>query len=84
MEPGALGAERAAEVLPDFVRRIKAAGVTDKLIYGSDGPQFPGYAGRHLEAFVIAMKDADYTVEEMRQILSDNFSTVFGTPKFRL
>lgn len=78
MEPGALGAERAAEVLPDFVRRIKAAGVTHKLIYGSDGPQFPGYIARHLEAFVAAMKDADYSVDEMRRILSGNFDRVFG------
>jgi predicted TIM-barrel fold metal-dependent hydrolase len=84
MEPGALGAERAAEVLPDFMKRIKAGGVTRKLIYGSDGPQFPGYTASHLEAFVTAMRDADYTVEEMRMILADNFSHVFGLPEFRL
>jgi predicted TIM-barrel fold metal-dependent hydrolase len=83
LEPGALGAKRAAEVLPDFVRRIKARGVTHKLIYGSDGPQFPGYVGRHLEAFVTAMRDADYTPEEMRNILADNFSRVFGLPAFQ-
>ncbi len=83
LEPGALGAERAAEVLPDFVRRIKAGGVTRKLIYGSDGPQMPGYTGKHLKAFVIAMKDADYTVDEMRDILANNFSRVFGLPEFQ-
>jgi predicted TIM-barrel fold metal-dependent hydrolase len=78
MEPGALGAERAAEVLPDFVTRIKNAGVTHKLIYGSDGPQFPGYIGKHLQAFVVAMQDADYTADEMRMILAGNFYRVFG------
>jgi predicted TIM-barrel fold metal-dependent hydrolase len=83
MEPGALGADRAAEVLPDFVRRIKDGNVTHKMIYGSDGPQFPGYIGKHLEAYVTAMKDADYTVEEMRNVLADNFSRVFGLPKFQ-
>jgi predicted TIM-barrel fold metal-dependent hydrolase len=84
MEPGALGAERAAEVLPDFVRRIKAGNVTHKLIYGSDGPQYPGYISRHLENFVAAMKDADYTADEMRMILADNFSRVFGLPEIEL
>jgi predicted TIM-barrel fold metal-dependent hydrolase len=83
MEPGALGAERAAEVLPDFLGRIKAAGVAHKLIYGSDGPQFPGYVGRHLEAFVTGMKNADYTVDDMRGILAGNFSRVFGMPEFQ-
>ncbi len=82
LEPGAMGAERAAEKLPEFVRRIKDGNVTHKMIYGSDGPQFPGYIGRHLEAYVAAMKDADYTVEEMRYVLADNFSRVFGMPKF--
>lgn len=84
MEPGALGAERAAEVLPDFVRRIKAGNVTHKLIYGSDGPQYPGYISRHLENFVAAMKDADYTADEMRMILAGNFSRVFGLPEIEL
>lgn len=84
LEPGALGAKRAAEVLPDFVQRIKKGKVIDKLIYGSDGPQFPGYLRSHLEAFVGAMQDADYTTEEIRMILSDNFSRVFDMPKFEL
>lgn len=84
LEPGALGAARAAEVLPDFVRRIKAGNVIHKLIYGSDGPQYPGYISSHLENFVAAMKDADYTADEMRMILAANFSRVFGLPEFRL
>lgn len=84
MEPGALGAKRAAEVLPDFVRRIKDGDVIHKLIYGSDGPQYPGYVSRHLDNFVAAMKDAGYTSDEMRLILADNFSRVFGLPKFEL
>jgi predicted TIM-barrel fold metal-dependent hydrolase len=70
--------------LPDFVQRIKKGKVIDKLIYGSDGPQFPGYLRGHLEAFVGAMQDAGYTTDEMRMILSDNFSRVFDMPKFEL
>lgn len=84
LEPGALGATRAQEVLPDFVRRIKDGNVIHKLIYGSDGPQFPGYVAQHLENYVAAMKDAGYTKDEMRMILADNFSRVFDLPKFEL
>ena len=84
MEPGALGAERAAEVLPDFVRRIKDGKVVHKLIYGSDGPQIPGYVRKHLQNYVAAMMAAGYTREEMRMVLSGNFSRVFGLPEFEL
>ena len=84
MEPGALGARRAEEVVDDFVARIKAGGVIDRLIYGSDGPQVPGYVGRHLEAFVAAMERADYTADEMRIVLSGNFSRVLGVPPVEL
>jgi predicted TIM-barrel fold metal-dependent hydrolase len=84
MEPGALGARRAVEVLPDFLRRIKAADAANKLIYGSDGPQFPTYVKRHLEAFVTGMLDAGFTTDEMRMILSGNFTRVFGLPDFEV
>jgi len=82
LEPGALGARRAENVLADFLARVKAAGVIDKMIYGSDGPQIPGYVKSHLAAFVAGMQGAGYTVEEMQAILSGNFSRVFGLPPF--
>ena len=84
MEPGALGARRAEAVLPDFLGRIKRANAAQKLIYGSDGPQFPTYAKSHLNAFVTGMQNAGFTTEEMRMILADNFSRVFGLPKFEV
>ncbi|MEO8224303.1 MAG: amidohydrolase family protein, partial [Gammaproteobacteria bacterium] len=82
LEPGALGARRAENVLADFLARVKAAGVIDKMIYGSDGPQMPGYVKSHLEAFVAGMRAAGYTAEEMRAILAGNFSRVFSLPAF--
>ena len=69
MEPGALGAERAAEVLPDFVRRIKAGEVVHKLIYGSDGPQIPGYVGKHLRNYVAAMVDAGWVRSSINKVV---------------
>ncbi len=84
LEPGALGAERAEHVLHDYLERIRAGGVIEKLLYGSDGPQLPGYVQSHLEAFVAGMKAVGYTTEEMRLILADNFTRVFGMPKIVL
>ena len=82
LEPGALGAKRAEGVLADFLGRVKAAGLTGKMIYGSDGPQQPGYVKSHLERFVAGMEQAGYTVDDMRAILSGNFCRVFGLPPF--
>jgi predicted TIM-barrel fold metal-dependent hydrolase len=80
LEPGALGAERAAGVLPDFLKRIHTAGLASKMIYGSDGPQMPGYIKEHLQRFVAAMEAGGYSVEQMRMILAGNFRRVFGVP----
>ena len=84
LEPGALGAERAEHVLHDYLERIRAGGVVEKLLYGSDGPQLPGYVKSHLEAFVAGMQAVGYTTDEMRLILADNFTRVFGMPKIVL
>ncbi|MEZ5566679.1 MAG: amidohydrolase family protein [Gammaproteobacteria bacterium] len=40
LEPGALGAKRAAPLLADYLQRIKRAGLASKLIYGSTGRSF--------------------------------------------
>ena len=82
LEPGALGAKRADNVRLDFLKRLKTAGVIPKMIYGSDGPQVPGYVKSHLERFVAGMQESGYSVDEMRAILSGNFSRVFGLPPF--
>jgi predicted TIM-barrel fold metal-dependent hydrolase len=81
LEPGALGAERAEAVRLDYLERVKTAGVIEKLIYGSDGPQFPGYLKSHLEAFIAGMVEAGYSADDMRLILADNFKRVFDTPR---
>ena len=78
LEPGALGADRAEHVIDDFVIRMKQGGVLHKVIYGSDGVQFPGYLKSHLEAYVSAMQRNGYTASEMRQVLSGNFTRIFG------
>ncbi len=78
LEPGALGATRGQYVVDDFVRRMKDGNVLHKVIYGSDGVQFPGYVKSHLENYVAAMLRNGYTAEEMQLVLSGNFARAFG------
>lgn len=78
LEPGALGADRGEPVIDDFVVRLKEGNVLHKVIYGSDGVQFPGYLKSHLENYTAAMKRNGYTSDEMRQVYSGNFSRLFG------
>jgi predicted TIM-barrel fold metal-dependent hydrolase len=78
LEPGALGADRGEDIVDDFVVRMKQGGVLNKVIYGSDGVQFPGYLKSHLDNYVAAMQRNGYTADEMRQVLSGNFIKVFG------
>lgn len=84
LEPGALGAERADPVRADFLARIRRGGVVARMIYGSDGPQRPGYVKTHLERFVAGMVAAGFTVEEMRMVLAGNFTRVFKLPPISL
>ncbi len=81
LEPSALGSKGSdptGENLPEAMRRMRAAGLVDRIIYGSDGPQSPGFARDYLERTVEAMRGSGYTVEDMRAVLSGNFSRVFG------
>ncbi len=77
LEPGALGARKAEKVLIDYLRIIKENNLIDRVIYGSDGPQFPGYTNSHLERFVLTMQDSNYTTAEMRALLQTNFEQLF-------
>ena len=77
LEPGALGARKAEKVLTDYLRIIKENNLVDRVIYGSDGPQFPGYTNSHLERFVEAMQASNYSTAEMRALLQTNFEQLF-------
>ena len=78
LEPGALGATRAAKLLDDFVVRLKKGNVLHKVIYGSDGVQFPGYVRKHLQNYVNAMLRNGYTTDEIEMVVSKNFARVFN------
>ena len=72
-----MGARKAEKVLTDYLRIIKENNLVDRVIYGSDGPQFPGYTNSHLERFVEAMQASNYSTAEMRALLQTNFEQLF-------
>lgn len=78
IEMGALGSPRADELTAIVMRRFREAGVLDRVLYGSDGPQGPGYVRKHMARTVTAMQAEKYSVAEMRAVLSGNFQRVFG------
>ncbi len=80
IEMGALGSPRADELTAIAIKRFREAGILDRVLYGSDGPQGPGYVRKHLQRTLAAMTAEGYTLAEMRAVLSGNFLRVFAVP----
>lgn len=83
LEPSALGSKGSdptGENLPAAMTRLREAGLVDRIIYGSDGPQSPGFVEDYLDRTVAAMRSAGYSKEEMRAVLAGNFARVFAVP----
>lgn len=81
LEPSALGSDSSdpdGDNLTESLRRIREAGLVDRIIYGSDGPQSPGFVASYLEGTIEAMERAGYTAEEAQAVLAGNFADVFG------
>ncbi len=84
LEPSALGSngsDPTGENYKEIIRRVREEGLIDRIIYGSDGPQFPGFLKSYSERTVQAMLASDYTSEEARLVFSQNFETVFGVSR---
>lgn len=81
LEPSALGSassDPTGENLKEAMRRMREAGVVDRIIYGSDGPQSPGFVKSYLERTVTAMRETGYSQQEAADVLAGNFARVFG------
>ncbi len=84
LEPSALGSngsDPTGDNLRVAMRRMREAGLVDRILYGSDGPQSPGFVGTYLARTVAAMQAAGYTVDEARAVLTGNFARVFAVPE---
>ena len=65
-------------------QKIKEKDLIDRVIYGSDGPQRPGFISEYLERNIYAMEQNEYTVEEVKAVLSENADRAFGLPSVSL
>lgn len=81
LEPSAFGSASGdpdGSRLAFAMKQIKENGLVDRVIYGSDGPQSPGFVKDYLERTIKAMKASQYTNKEMQDVLGANFIRVFG------
>ena len=81
LEASALGSssnDPDGDILTSVYQDAKDLNLIDRMLYGSDGPQFPGYLQTYLESTLAAMERADYTVDEAERVLDKNFNELFG------
>ena len=76
LEPSALS-DDADFRLPYAMDRMRQDGLVDRIIWGSDGPQSPGFVDRYVDATVEAMLASDYSVDEAQAVLAGNFDRAF-------
>lgn len=84
LEPSALGSQTSdpsGDNLAATYAAMQEAGVVDRIVYGSDGPQSPGFVAEYLARSLEAMERAGYTPSEARMVLSTNFAALFGVPE---
>ena len=80
-EPSALGSGASdpdGTLYTKVLLRTKEEGLIDRMIYGSDGPQFPGFLADYATRTRDAMQAAGYTVEEAQDVFKNNFVRLFG------
>ena len=81
LEPSAFGSNSGDPEqvhLLHALQRVREEGLTDRLIYGSDGPQSPGFARTYAERTLYALDQADWSVDEAEAALSGNYARVYG------
>ena len=81
VEPSAMGSEGSdpeGTNLPLALRRFREEGLVDRVLYGSDGPQAPGFLADYLDRTLTAFEKAGYTAAEAEAVLGGNFDALFG------
>lgn len=80
LEPSALGSrarEDGVGNLETVLTAVRDAGLVDRLIYGSDGPQSPGFLERYIADTLTAMEEVGFSVDEVEAMLRGNFERVY-------
>lgn len=75
---GSSGSDPEGTNLPIVLRSIREAGLVDRLVYGSDGPQRPGFVKDYLARTLRALEKAEYSEQEAQAFLADNFLALIG------
>jgi predicted TIM-barrel fold metal-dependent hydrolase len=73
---GSGGSDPTGENYGRVLSAIKERGLTSRLVYGSDGPQRPGFVKDYLQRTLAAMDAADYDVDEAAAVLKGTLSTL--------
>ncbi len=67
-----------ASQLPYVVQKIKEYEIVHKALWSTDGPQYSGMVKSYLNHCLTIFKEAGFTGEELRAVLSENGAKVFG------
>ena len=80
LEPSAFGSDASdptGALLTQVYQDIKEQGLIERMVYGSDGPQSPGFTAKYLKRNVEAMMNAGYTAEEAQRVLYGTAQELF-------
>jgi predicted TIM-barrel fold metal-dependent hydrolase len=85
LEPSAFGSRTSdpeGTVLTEMYTYIKENGLIEKMIYGSDGPQSPGFLADYAQRNIEAMRNADYSAAEVERVLSGSAIELYQLPEY--
>ena len=83
LEPSAFGSRSSdpeGEVLTEVYTFVKENDLIDTMIFGSDGPQSPGFIADYTERNIDAMQRAGYTVDEAQRVLAGSAKELYNLP----
>ncbi len=81
LEPSAMGSassDPTGEMMAQAMTRFREEDLVGRVVYGSDGPQYPGFVAEYLERAIAAMEAADYSADEAQQVLAGTARELFG------
>jgi uncharacterized protein len=73
---GSAGSDPEGTNYGQILSAIRERGLASRLVYGSDGPQRPGFVKDYLQRTLAALDAADYELDEVRGIMKDNLARI--------